>query len=206
MTASTRPPNARQVLKSRAAAGAAVEPTRRRPGPTASLAPPERIDKAVLLIRRQEVMLDAGLADLSGIETRALVQAVTRNRDRSPADFSFQLTPEELRDSRSHPVMSSRGGRRTPPFVSTEQGVAMLSSVPHTEGAVRVNIEIMRAFVRLRRLLASHQDLARKLADLGRGYDAPFRIVFDATRTLMGPPDEAAPAWHSIGFTAKGER
>lgn len=206
MTASTRPPNARQPLKSRTAARATVEGNPRRPGPMASLAPPERIEKAILLIRGQKVMLDAALAELYGVETRALVQAVKRNRDRFPADFSFQLTREEFRDLRSHSVMSSWGGRRTPPFVFTEQGVAMLSSVLHSERAVRVNIEIMRAFVRLRRILSTHEDLARKLADLEKKYDAQFRVVFDAIRSLMAPPEQPAPARRRIGFTVEEER
>ncbi len=206
MSTSTRPPRSRQPGKSQTTASAAGKDRPRRPGPLASLVPAERIEDAILLVRDQKVMLDAALAELYGVETRALVQAVKRNRGRFPADFSFQLTREEFRDLRSHSVMSSWGGRRTPPFVFTEQGVAMLSSVLHSERAVRVNIEIMRAFVRLRRILSTHEDLARKLADLEKKYDAQFRVVFDAIRSLMAPLEEPAPARRRIGFTVEEEQ
>jgi len=126
-------------------------------------------------------MLDAVLAELYGVETRSLVQAVQRNRERFPADFMFQLTAEEHEGLRSQVVISKgRGGRRYPPYAFTEQGVAMLSSVLRSPRAVQVNIEIMRAFVRLREMLASHRDLARRLDELEQRYDAQFRAVFDA--------------------------
>ena len=124
-----------------------------------------------------------------GVQNRALLQAVGRNRARFPADFSFQLTNEEFdllrRDAGSG---DDWGGRRYPPYAFTEQGVAMLSSVLRSERAVAVNIEIMRAFVRLREMLASHEDLAKKLAALERRYDGQFKAVFDAIRQLMQPP------------------
>ena len=134
-------------------------------------------------------MLDSDLADLYGVQVKALNQAVKRNRKRFPADFIFRLTVQEAESLRSQIVTAKlrRGGRRTTPYVFTEQGVAMLSSVLRGSRAVRVNIEIMRAFVRLRRILASNADLARKLDALETKYDARFEIVFQAIRDLMAP-------------------
>ena len=119
----------------------------------------ERIERSILLIRGHKVMLDADLAELYGVETRALLQAVSRNQKRFPEDFMFQMAKEEYKLLRSQIVLSKkgRGGRRYLPYVFTEQGVAMLSSVLRSERAVQVNIEIMRAFVRLRRMLASQR-------------------------------------------------
>ncbi len=154
------------------------------------LSVPGRIRAAIVTLRGEDVLLDRDLAELYGVETRALLQAVRRNRERFPEDFAFQLTRNEFRDLRSQFVISSWGGRRSLPFAFTEQGVAMLSSVLRSERAVTVNVEIMRAFVRLRRLLATHADLARKLADLERKYDAQFKVIFDAIRALMEPPPE----------------
>ncbi len=159
--------------------------------------PVERIERAILLIRGQKVMLDADLAELYGVEPRVLIQAVKRNIDRFPQDFMFQLTKREFSDLRSQIVMSSWGGRRYPPYAFTEHGVAMLSSVLRSKRAVRVNIEIMRAFVRLRQILASHKELARKLEELEKKYDAQFKVVFDAIRELMTPPE---PKRRRIGF------
>jgi len=134
-------------------------------------------------------MLSFDLAALYGVEPRALIQAVKRNIDRFPEDFMFQLTDQEFRDLKSQIVTSSWGGlRRAKPYAFTEHGVAMLSSVLRSKRAVQVNIAIMRAFVRLRELLAGHQDLARKLAELEKKYDAQFKVVFDAIRNLMKPP------------------
>ena len=151
--------------------------------------PIERITQAILLIRGQKVMLDVDLAELYGVETKMLNRAVKRNQDRFPGDFMFQLTVEEtlsLRyqsgtsNLRSQNGTSSWGGRRYRPNVFTEQGVAILSSVLRSKRAVLVNIQIMRTFVRLRQILASHTDLARKLAALEKKYDAQFKAVFDA--------------------------
>jgi len=154
-----------------------------------SLVPVERIDKSIVLIRGQKVMLDADLAALYGVETRVLIQAVKRNIERFPMDFMFRLTRGEFKILRSQIVTSRRwGGRRYPPYAFTEQGVAMLSSVLRSGRAVQVNIEIMRAFVRLRRMLASNAELAAKLAALERKYDEQFKVVFDAIRRLMAPP------------------
>lgn len=163
--------------------------------------PAERITQAILLIRGQKTMLDEALAALYGVEVKVLNQAVKRNADRFPADFMFRLTAEETAFLRSQFVTLKAGRgrhRKYRPYAFTEQGVAMLSSVLHSKRAVRVNIEIMRAFVRLRRILATHADLARKLSALEKRYDAQFRAVFDAIRELMAPPEP--PKKRRIGF------
>jgi len=163
--------------------------------------PEERIERAILMIRGEKVLLDADLAALYGVATRVLIQAVKRNAERFPPDFMFQLTKEEFDLLRSQFVTSKigdpRGGRRYPPYAFTEQGVAMLSSVLHSPRAIAVNIEIMRTFIRLRRILASHADLARKLEALEKKYDVQFKVVFDAIRQLMAPPE---PKRRRIGF------
>ena len=151
--------------------------------------PVERITQSIIMIRGNKVMLDSDLAELYEVETRVLVQAVKRNIDRFPEDFMFQLSDQEFNDLRSQSVTSTWGGRRYPPYAFTEQGVAMLSSVLRSDRAIQVNIEIMRAFVQLRQILASNADLARKLAVLEKKNDAQFKIVFDAIRELMTPPD-----------------
>jgi hypothetical protein len=167
-----------------------------------SLIPVDRIEKAILLIRGQKVMLDVDLAALYGVETRVLVQAVKRNLERFPEDFMFQLSQEEFGILRSQIVTSSDwGGRRYRPYAFTEQGVAMLSSVLRSRRAIQVNIEIMRAFIRLRQMLASHVELARKLDALEKKYDAQFKQVFEAIRQLMAPPE---PKRRPIGFRKGG--
>jgi len=144
-------------------------------------------------------MLDVDLANLYNVNTGILVQAVKRNLDRFPSDFMFQLSNEEFENLKSHFGTSSLwGGRRYPPFAFTEQGVAMLSSVLHSKRAVQVNVEIMRAFVRLRQILSSHADLARKLEQLEKKYDSQFRAVFDAIRQLMLPEPE--PKRKRVGY------
>ena len=145
-------------------------------------------------------MLDADLASLYEVETKVLVQAVKRNLVRFPEDFMFQLSKDEFADLRSRSVTSSWGGRRYPPYAFTEQGVAMLSSVLRSERAVRVNIEIMRAFVRLRVMLAENATLARRLEALERNCDERFRIVFEAIQELMAPA--ATEETRKIGFGA----
>lgn len=153
----------------------------------------------IYTIRKQRVILSNDLAQLYGVETRSLVQAVKRNLDRFPGDFMFQLTPSEFKNLKSQIVISSWGGsRRALPYAFTEQGVAMLSSVLRSKRAVEVNIAIMRAFVNLRSLLTSHSDLERKLMELELKYDGQFRAVFDAIRKLMSPPE--TPARKRIGF------
>jgi hypothetical protein len=160
----------------------------------------ERIERAILLVRGEKVMLSTELALLYDVEPRALIQAVKRNENRFPADFMFQLTPEEWENLKSQIVISSWGGVRTPPYALTEQGVAMLSSVLNSDRAVQVNIGIMRAFVRLRQMLASNAELARKLEAMEKKYDAQFKIVFEAIRQLMSPPE---PKRREIGFHVK---
>lgn len=173
-----------------------------------SVIPVESIANWILLIRGQKVMLDADLARLYGVETKVLNQAVKRNIDRFPQDFMFQLSASEFQRLKSQFVTSSLrsqgatssswGGRRYPPYAFTEQGVAMLSSVLRSEQAVHVNIEIMRAFVKLRQMLADNEQLARKLMALERKYDAQFKVVFEAIRELMTPPEPKKK--RSIGF------
>lgn len=155
-----------------------------------SLIPIERIEKAIYLIRREKVMLDQDLALLYEVETKMLNRAVKRNLNRFPPDFMFQLTPDEA-DLLRYQIGTSkkgRGGRRYLPYAFTEQGVAMLSSVLNSERAVLVNIEIMRAFVRLRQMLTSNVELSSRLDELESKYDRQFKVVFDAIRALMSPP------------------
>jgi hypothetical protein len=149
----------------------------------------ERIRQTIFLIRGQKVMLDVHLAELYEVETRALIQAVTRNRTRFPRDFMFQLTKREFANLRSQIVISSLwGGRRRAPYAFTEHGVAMLSSVLRSNRAISVNIEIVRAFVYLRRIISEHADLAKRIDELEELYDGKFQIVFDAIRGLIQPP------------------
>jgi len=164
--------------------------------------PVERIERSILLIRGHKVMLDADLAVLYAVSTKRLNEQVRRNRSRFPGDFMFQLTGEEVRSLRSQFATSKkgRGGRRYAPLVFTEQGIAMLSTVLNSERAIQVNIEIMRAFVRLREMIATHKDLARKLEALEKRYDAQFKVVFDAIRELMARPE---PNKRNIGFLVK---
>ena len=171
----------------------------------AAIVQSEGIQQSIVAIRGQRVMLDSDLAALYGVATRVLVQAVQRNLERFPEDFMFRLTREEFEALRSQIVISKpgRGGRRALPYAFTEQGVAMLSSVLRSERAIRVNIEIMRAFVRLREMLASHGELARRLGELEQRYDEQFKAVFDAIRQLMTP---SAPARRRLGFRTPTER
>jgi hypothetical protein len=163
-----------------------------------SLVPHERIENLIILVRGQKVMLDQDLATLYGVETRKLVQAVKRNIDRFPEDFMFQLTKDEFDLLRSQIVTSKqRGGRRYPPYAFSEQGVAMLSSVLNSKLAIHVNIEIMRAFVRLRKMIASHVELSRKFEKLEKKYDSKFKVIFDILKRLMEPPDKKK---RPIGF------
>lgn len=142
----------------------------------------------------EKVMLDEHLAALYGVETKVLLQAVKRNLERFPDDFMFQLDAAEWETLRSQIVTSNekpagRGGRRYAPYAFTEQGVAMLSSVLHSERAIQVNIEIMRAFVRLRQLLSTNAELSRKLTALEKKYDIRFKAVFEAIHDLMAPAE-----------------
>ncbi len=169
-----------------------------RPTPTISeVIPIERIDSRIFLVRRQKVLLDRHLAELYGTTTRLVNQAVRRNLERFPDDFMFVLTREEV--ARISQFETSSGLKYSKSvWVFTEQGVAMLSGLLNSPRAIAVNIEIMRAFVRLRQLIATNVDLARKLAALEKKYDAQFKMVFDAIRELMTPP--ASTAKKEIGF------
>lgn len=167
----------------------------------------ERIAQTILIVRGHKVMLDRDLAELYGVQVKVLNQAVKRNIERFPTDFMFQLTMEEAVSLRSQFVTlkTARGEhRKYAPYVFTEQGVAMLSSVLRSKRAVQVNIEIMRASVRLRQMLASNAELARKLVTLEKKYDAQFKVVFDAIRELMTPaePKKKRP----IGFAPWEEK
>jgi hypothetical protein len=162
-----------------------------------------RILSSIHRIRGQRVMLDASIAELYQVETRVLVQAVTRNLARFPDDFMFQLTPAEYASLRSQSVISNaRGGRRSRPYAFTEQGVAMLSSVLRSPRAVDVNVEIMRAFVRVREMLAGRTDLVRRLDALEQRYDQQFQSVFDAIRALV---TEQVKPRRRIGFHRPSE-
>jgi hypothetical protein len=155
------------------------------------LIPIERIEKAIYLIRGERVMLDYDLAALYQVSTKALNQAVGRNRERFPIDSMFQLTVIELNQLNRSQVVTGSQKHRNPkfgPHAFTEHGILMLSSVLDSDRAVQVNIEIMRAFVNLRRMLASNVELAGKLKDLESKYDQQFKVVFDAVRQLISPP------------------
>lgn len=162
-----------------------------------SVLPAERIERLIYLIRNQKVVLDSDLANLYGVETKRINERVKRNLERFPNDFIFQLTKAEYTDLRSQIATSNWGGRRTLPYAFTEQGVAMLSSVLNSKRAVQVNIEIMRTFVRLRKILLSDKELSHRLDKLEKKYDAQFKIVFDAIRQLMAPGTKPK---HRIGF------
>ena len=164
-----------------------------------SLSLPE-IELSILTLRGQRVMLSSDLARIYGVEPRTLMQAVKSNSERFPADFIFQLELEEWQNLKSQFVISSWGGVRTAPYAFTEQGIAMLSSVLRSPQAVQVNIEIMRAFVRLRRILSEHQEISQRLNDLESRYDQQFKAVFDAIRALMRVPEDKK---NPIGFTAR---
>jgi hypothetical protein len=170
-----------------------------------SLIPAERIEKAILLVRGQKILLDRDLAELYGVATKVLNQAVSRNRKRFPEDFMFKLTAQEAMASRSQFVTLKQGHNiKYLPYAFTEHGVAMLSSVLNSDRAVEVNIAIMRAFVRLREMMSTHKDLARKLDEIERKlgqHDQNFQAVFEAIRQLMAPP--VAPAKPRIGFREK---
>ena len=160
------------------------------------------IQNKIYEIRGMRVMLDFDLAELYETETKRLKEAVRRNPDRFPPDFMFELDKKEWNILRTQFATSNsgRGGRRYPPFAFTEQGVAMLSSVLDSERAIFVNIAIMRTFVKIRELVATHKDLAAKLEEMEKKYDAQFKVVFDAIRQLMTTPEYPK---KEIGFRVK---
>ncbi|MDD4178525.1 MAG: ORF6N domain-containing protein [Candidatus Margulisbacteria bacterium] len=154
------------------------------------LIPDERIESAIYLIRGQKVILDDDISRLYNVKTKALIQAVKRNIERFPADFMIRLTQAEYKILRSQFVTSNWGGRRHLPYAFTEQGVAMLSSVLNSKRAVQVNIQIMRIFARLRQLLSTHKDILRKIEAMESKYDQQFKVVFDAIKALIEPPEK----------------
>jgi phage regulator Rha-like protein len=158
-----------------------------------SLIPQETIEGKILLIRGKKVMLDRDLAALYGVETSYLKRQVKRNIERFPEDFMFQLSKEELENWRCQFVTSNstdKMGLRYPPYAFTEQGVAMLSGVLNSPRAVKVNIQIMRTFTKLREMLATHKDLQKKIVVMEGKYDKQFKVVFDALRGLIEPPEK----------------
>ena len=173
---------------------------KRKPQPSSQqFIPLERVERRIFLIRTQKVMLDRDLAQLYGVKPIRLREQVKRNKDRFPEDFMFQLTDQEVAIMVSQNAIPSRkhlGGYL--PYAFTEQGVAMLSSVLRSQRAVQVNIAIMRTFVRLRELLANHKDLARKLEEMDKKYEAQFKVVFQLINKLMEP--QPVPPRRQIGF------
>jgi len=169
-----------------------------------SLVPSEVIEKHILIIRSQKVMLDRDLAMLYGVETRVLNQAVRRNIERFPEDFMFQLTKEEMDNWKSQIVISNKEkmGLRRRPYAFTENGVAMLSSVLNSSKAIQVNIQIMRTFTKIREMIASHKELAKRLKEFEKKYDTQFKVVFDVLQSLIEPP---AKPKRRIGFLANNE-
>jgi len=163
------------------------------------LIPTNVIEQKILMIRGHKVMLDSDLATLYGVETKVLNQAVRRNIKRFPDDFMFQLSASEKQEVVTNCDHLQRlKFSPTPPYAFTEQGVAMLSSVLNSDRAIEVNILIMRAFVKLREMISTHKDLAKKLEDLEQKYDSQFKMVFDAIRQLMTPPEPKKK--RAIGF------
>lgn len=160
-----------------------------------------KIESLILRLRGQNVILDKDLAALYGVTTFNLNKAVTRNNERFPDDFMFRLTRQELSDLKFHFGISSWGGTRKLPRAFTEQGVAMLSGVLRSPRAIQVNIQIMRTFVKLRQILSTHKELQRQLDTLERKYDKQFRVVFEAIRQLMEPPESKR---GRIGFQKGG--
>jgi hypothetical protein len=167
------------------------------------LVPPEHIERSILLIRGQRVMLDADLAGLYGVSTKRVNEQVRRNRDRFPGDFMFQLTTNEkaevvancdhLSKLRFSPVL---------PNAFTEHGAIMAASVLNTRRAIQVSVFVVRAFVKLREIISQHKDLGRRLDELEKKYDAQFKVVFDAIRQLMAPPEQKTPK-RRIGFVVE---
>ncbi len=188
----------------------------------ATFAPAGRIDRRIIVLRGDKVLLDADLAELYGVSAKRLNEQVRRNLDRFPADFMFQLTDQELRVLRSQIATSNehlpgRGGRRYAPYAFTEHGALMAATILNSPRAVEVSVYVVRAFVRLREVLASHKDLAKKLEDLEKKTEAlalkhdqlatntraQFREVIEALRALMSPPESKK---RPIGFVTPKER
>lgn len=164
----------------------------------------DRIELLIYSIRGQNVIFDSDLAALYGVPTKRLNEQVRRNRDRFPGDFMFQLTAAELDTAiRSQSATASKRNLRYRPYVFTEHGAIMAASILNSPMAVEVSVYVVRAFVKLRELVLAHKDLARKLDSLERKYDAQFKVVFDAIRQLMAPPDPKPRK--KIGFVRPSE-
>jgi hypothetical protein len=165
-----------------------------------TLVPIELIASKIYLIRDIKVMLDRDLAELYGVETKRLKEQVRRNIERFPQDFMFELTKQEIKNLRSQFATSSWGGARYIPMAFTEQGVAMIASILKSKRAIEVNIAIIRAFVKLREMMATHKDLKRKIESMEKKYDEQFQIVFEAIKQLIETDEKPK---KRIGFTAK---
>jgi phage regulator Rha-like protein len=170
--------------------------------------PDDWVLNKIYFVRGQKVMLDRDLAELYGVETKVFKQAVRRNIERFPEDFMFEMTPEELENWRSQFVTSNsdKKGLRYPPFCFTEQGVAMLSSVLNSETAIRVNIQIIRVFTRMREILLTHKDILLQLQKMEKkmtGYDTDIALIFEYLKQLLNPPQ---PPRQKIGFRRKDEK
>ena len=164
--------------------------------------PQQLIENKIFIIRGKKIMLDRDLAVLYGVETKLINRAVKRNIDRFPEDFMFQLTKEEFDNLRFHFGTSSWGGQRYLPYAFTENGVAMLSSVLNSKRAIQVNIQIMRTFTKIREMLSTHKELRQKIDKMEKKYDHQFKIVFDAIRQLMSPPEAKK---RRVGFRREHE-
>ncbi len=164
----------------------------------------EKIASLIYIIRGKRVMTDSDLAKIYNVETRTLNQAVSRNKERFPKDFMFQLSKTEFENLKSQSVMSSWGGRRSVPFAFTEHGSLMLASVLRSETAIKASISIVRAFVKLREILASNKELANKIAKMENRYDKQFKVVFSAIRQLMEEPKK--PDKKPLGYQYKNRK
>lgn len=169
----------------------------------ANIIPHEIVKDMIFLIRGQKAMFDHDLASLYGVETKQLKRAVKRNIDRFPEDFMFELTKEEYQNLRLQFGTSSWGGVRYLPYVFTEQGVAMLSSVLNSERAIQVNIAIMRTFTKLRQMIETHKEMRQKIAEMEKKYDKQFQIVFAALKELFDKPKEDETKKMPMGFHVK---
>jgi hypothetical protein len=170
-----------------------------------ALVPLEVIEKKILLIGGRKMMLDSDLAALYGVTTKRLNEQVRRNLKRFPPDFMYQLSQEEFESLRSHFATLNKGRgkhRKYLPYAFAEQGIAMLSSILNSERAIEVNIQIMRAFVKLREIMSTHKDLARKLAELEKKYDGQFQLVFEAIRQLIEVEEKPK---RKIGFIKESQ-
>lgn len=163
----------------------------------------EVVENMIYIIRGNKVMLDSDLADLYGVPTHRMNEQIKRNKKRFPGDFMFQLTKEEFENLKSQFVTSNWGGRRKLPYVFTEQGVAMLSGVLNSDRAIQVNIAIMRTFIKLRSMIATHKEMKNKIDAMEKKYDKQFKVVFTALKHLFEEPEQSKTV---IGFTPKKKK